>query len=67
MLIMDGVATVGHDLNIADEIFCLEPVLQADAWKQLVSRAYRMGAAVDRPITVRTLYYRGGEEVALLP
>ena len=40
--------------------FCLEPVMQRDAWEQLVSRAYRMGADLDTQIRVRTLQRAAG-------
>ena len=40
ILIMDGVATVGHDLSCVDYIVSMESIPQKSAWQQLVSRAY---------------------------
>eukprot|EP01044_Picomonas_judraskeda_P026839 COSAG03_NODE_8306_length_815_cov_1.298883_1_plen_148_part_01 len=60
VLLMDGVATVGHDLSCVSDMICMEA-------NQLISRAYRMGADVRRPITVTTLAYRGSAEERLVP
>ena len=67
VLLMDGVATVGHDLSCVSDIICMEAIPQREAWDQLISRAYRMGADVRRPITVTTLAYRGSAEDRLVP
>ena len=67
VLLMDGVATVGHDLSCVSDIICMEAITQREAWDQLISRAYRMGADVRRPITVTTLAYRGSAEERLVP
>ena len=40
VLLMDGVATVGHDLSFVSDIICMESITQKEAWNQLVSRAY---------------------------
>ena len=45
----------------------MEAITQREAWDQLISRAYRMGADVRRPITVTTLAYRGSAEERLVP
>lgn len=67
VLLMDGVATVGHDLSCVSDVICLEAIPQQEVWDQLISRAYRMGADVRRPITVTTLAYRGSAEERLVP
>lgn len=67
VLLMDGVATVGHDLSFVSDIICMEAIQQRDAWDQLISRAYRMGADVRRPINVTTLAYKGSAEERLVP
>ena len=67
VLLMDGVATVGHDLSFVSDIICMEAIPQREAWDQLISRAYRMGADVRRPITVTTLAYKGSAEERLVP
>jgi hypothetical protein len=63
---MDAVSTVGHDLSCVTDVICMEPTPQQDAWDQLISRAYRMGADIDATITVRTLAYAGGAELSEL-
>ena len=67
VLIMDGVATVGHDLSCVTDVIAMEAIPQRGAWEQLVSRAYRMGAAVEQQITVSTLVYDGSPEHPILP
>ena len=57
---------VGHDLSCVSDIICMEPIPQQDAWEQLISRAYRMGADIATTITVRTLAMMGGGELHVL-
>ena len=64
---MDGVATVGFDLSFVDSILCMEAIPQRAAWDQLISRAYRMGADVARPIKVITLAYEDSLEEHIVP
>lgn len=42
VLLMDGVATVGHDLSFVSDIICMESVTHVDSWNQLISRAYEL-------------------------
>ena len=67
VLLMDGVATVGHDLSFVSDLLLMEAIPQREAWDQLISRAYRMGADIRRPITVTTMAYRGSREEMLVP
>ena len=59
--LMDSFGAVGFDLSLTQRIICLEPVHEPDAWRQLLSRARRMGAR-EQEIEALTLVYKGSRE-----
>ena len=66
VLFMDSIGAVGYDMSCVRRIIALEPVHEPDAWRQLLSRARRMGADVNRVIRVNTLVYEGSAEDSML-
>eukprot|EP00657_Telonema_sp_P-1_P005275 TRINITY_DN22527_c0_g1_i1.p1 TRINITY_DN22527_c0_g1~~TRINITY_DN22527_c0_g1_i1.p1 ORF type:complete len:127 (-),score=21.17 TRINITY_DN22527_c0_g1_i1:121-501(-) len=63
---MDSIGSVGYDMSCVKFIIVLEPVHERDAWRQLLSRARRMGADIKQQIQVATLVYEGSAEELLL-
>ena len=62
VLVMDRAGAVGLDLSFVSYVFLLEPIEDMSLYKQIVSRAHRLGAksAVHVEILVMKVIKEGG-------
>ena len=65
VLLMDDAGMHGHDLSVASHVILLEPLRDASAEAQVVSRAHRMGCTA-KEVRVQTLAMLGTAEEGLL-
>lgn len=62
ILVMDARFAEGHDLSMVEYIFLLDPIWDLSLEKQVISRAYRMGASKGRVIQVEKLVMKNSIE-----
>jgi len=65
VLIMDSTGSVGLDLSFVSYVFLLEPLEDMSVYKQVVSRAHRLGAK--GPVHVEILVMKVGHPFPCFP